>query len=185
VNYLFNGDFFIEARPVVVHLKSFCHGYGLIPVLDEDEDGDARPNRYACRTAFAQALILENWIEQQVSLGRSVIVLGDFNRRLNRVFGSDRKPDHFWQTVNDGTPNGLQLQKGPLGENTECWARPHSLFHKDHIEFIVFDNSLDGLLTAEAIKKVALPKQNEERYGGKNGERLSDHCPVITEIVTQ
>src|SRR5262249_9188251 len=79
-----------------VHLKSACPSFGLDPVRDVKQDGTPIPLRYDCRTLQAQALILENWIEQQAQLGNSIIVLGDFNRQLNRFDGDPAHKDHFW-----------------------------------------------------------------------------------------
>jgi hypothetical protein len=163
-----------------VHLKSACSNFSLDPVLDE-KNGSPLASRYDCRTLQAQALILENWIEQQAQVGNSVIVLGDFNRQLNRFDGDTSHVEHFWASLNDGAPNDLQLRKGPLGKNTECWAG-HDPFFSEHIEFFVFDASLDSLLKSENIKKVPYPDQDNARYTGKNYEKLSDHCPVVATL---
>jgi hypothetical protein len=89
-----------------VHLKSACHAHSLAPVYDTSRTGMLNRNRYDCRTLAAQVHILENWIEQQWHLGRSVVVLGDFNRQLNRRDDSELD-EHFWRMVNDGTsPDG-------------------------------------------------------------------------------
>ena len=164
-----------------VHLKSSCNEASLDPVQDLRPDGSLDQSRYDCRTLAAQAAILENWIEQQAEIGRSVIVLGDFNRQLNRSEGTPGATDQFWAMINDGEPNDLQLRKGPLGKNTTCWPAPHALFHEDHIEFFVFDSTLDGVLTPEGISKEALPYQNEAKYKDE-GERLSDHCPLVATL---
>jgi endonuclease/exonuclease/phosphatase family metal-dependent hydrolase len=170
-----------DVRMLNVHLKSFCHAHSLNPVFDMSKNGRVNSNRYDCRTLAAQAMILENWIEQQVELGRSVVVLGDFNRQFNRA-GSARRPDHFWGLINDGTPNGLQLRKGPSGKNTTCWPRPHELFHDEHIEFVIFDASLARSIKEASISKVALPHHADPKYAGKKGEKLSDHCPVVFQV---
>jgi predicted secreted acid phosphatase/endonuclease/exonuclease/phosphatase family metal-dependent hydrolase len=164
-----------------VHLKSSCNEASLDPVHDIGPGGVVDPKRYDCRTLAAQAAILENWIEQQREIGRSVIVLGDFNRRMNKSGGTPGTSDQFWEMINDGEPNGLQLRKGPLGKNTTCWPAPHPLFHDEHIEFIVFDSTLDGMLKPEGISKVALPYQDDPKYKDE-GERLSDHCPVVATL---
>jgi endonuclease/exonuclease/phosphatase family metal-dependent hydrolase len=167
-------------RILNVHLKSSCHGNSLDPVFDTRRDGPLNANRYDCRTLAAQAHILENWIEQQAQLNRSVIVLGDFNRRLNRFDDQPNGADHFWEMINDGEPNGLMLRKGPLGKNITCWPN-HTLFHEEHIDFIVFDTALDPFLSTDAIAKLALPHQDHPKYANE-GDRLSDHCPIVGKV---
>jgi predicted secreted acid phosphatase len=166
-----------------VHMKSGCNSNSLAPVFDAQANGTVNKNRYDCRTLAAQSQILENWIEQQAQIGRSMIVLGDFNRRLNALHGAQDRADHVWEMVNDGGPNGLTLRKGPTDRNTACWPEPHPLFHADHIDFIVFDSSLDNELKLERITKLGLPHQDDDKYA-KEGGRLSDHCPVVAILDT-
>lgn len=161
-----------------VHLKSSCHGNSLNPVFDERTDGSLNWSRFDCRTLAAQNLIMENWIEQQQELGNSVIVVGDFNRRLNLHDNNPAKQDHFWADLNDGNPD-LTLSKGPLGKNTNCWVDHDKFFYEDHIDFIVFDDSLDDMISAQDIKKVPLPHENDPKYQGYAGQKISDHCPVV------
>ncbi len=166
-----------------VHLKSVCHSGSLDPVRDTRKDGKASSRRYHCRTLQAQSVILESWIEQQAQQGYSVIVLGDFNRRLNKVYGTGAAPDHFWAEINDGTPDGLQLRKGPVGENTTCWVGHKKGFKREHIDFIVYDSTLDTWLKLSGVRKVALPDEGLARYAEKNAyKKLSDHCPVVATV---
>src|SRR5262245_3062984 len=169
-----------DVKLMNVHLKSACHANSLNPVFDESKKGKKNSNRYDCRTLAAQAMILENWIEQQVEVGQSIVMLGDFNRQLNRLSGN--RSDHFWGSINDGAPDGLQLRKGPLGKNTTCWPRPHQLFHDEHIEFVIFDASLDQAIDPANISKIGMPHANDPKYAGKQGEKLSDHCPVVFQL---
>jgi len=170
-----------DVKLLNVHLKSSCNAPSLNPVFDESKKGKANKNRYDCRTLAAQALILENWLEQQVEVGQSIVMLGDFNRQLNRISSANR-PDHFWSSINDGAPNGLQLRKGPLGKNTTCWPRPHRLFHDEHIEFVIFDASLDQVIDPANISKVGMPHADDPKYAGELGQKLSDHCPVVFQV---
>lgn len=166
------------------HLKSFCHANSLTPVLDTNRNNELNQSRFACRTSVAQAHILENWIEQQAHQNISVIIMGDFNRRLNRFDANKKKSEHYWKFINDGQPKGLQLFKGPKGQNTTCWQKGHKYFYKEHIDFIVFDKSLSTMISESEIKKVGLPDQDKPQYEGNMGKKLSDHCPVITELKT-
>jgi endonuclease/exonuclease/phosphatase family metal-dependent hydrolase len=165
-----------------VHLKSSCHVHSLEPVFDESQSGTDNKLRFDCRTVVAQAMILENWLEQQVQIGNSVIVLGDFNRQFNRFDGQSTRKDHFWRMINDGAPNSLTLRKGPLGKNTTCWPAPHGMFHDEHIEFVVFDGSLDPWIKEVDIVKVGMPHADDPKYAGTKGQKLSDHCPVVVEV---
>ena len=173
-----------EIKVLNVHLKSACHQNSLSPVFDTRRDGAVIGTRFDCRTLAAQAMILESWIEQQAQLGRSVIMLGDFNRRFNRFDDTPGRHDHFWQMINDGAPRGLDLRKGPPGKNTTCWPAPHAMFFDEHIDFVVFDSGLDSMLAPERIAKVALPFQDDPKYAGQQGGRLSDHCPVVATLET-
>ena len=161
-----------------VHLKSSCNSSSLDPVYDTRATGQVNPSRYDCRTLLAQTAILENWIEQRHELGIRVIVLGDFNRRLNRTGGVD----HMWQMLEDGGPDGLQLIKAPTTPNTVCWPQPHSGFFEDSIDFITFDGSLATAVDVAKIKKVGIPFADDPRYAGKDNEKLSDHCPTVGEL---
>ncbi len=165
-----------------VHLKSICHQNSLLPIYDENKLGTPVKSRFHCRTLNAQINILESWIEQQVFLDSSIIVLGDFNRRLNRFDDVPDKTDHAWEMINDGKPNNLILRKGPKGKNTKCWLPEHKLFYEEYIDFIIYDNKLDSHVTEDSIQKMALPFQDAEKYEGKNGQKLSDHCPVFATI---
>jgi len=136
------------------------------------------PSRYDCRTLLAQTAILENWIEQRHELGIRVIVLGDFNRRLNRTGGVD----HMWQMLEDGGPDGLQLIKAPTTPNTVCWPQPHSGFFEDSIDFITFDAALSSAIDASTIMKVGIPFADDPRYAGRDNQKLSDHCPTVGEL---
>jgi endonuclease/exonuclease/phosphatase family metal-dependent hydrolase len=158
-----------------VHLKSVCNANSLDPVYDTRRDGTVQSNRYDCRTLLAQTAILENWIEQRQQLGIGVIVLGDFNRQLNRTTGTD----HMWQMLDDATPAGLDLVKAPESPDTVCWPEPHAGFFPSNIDFVVFQASLSDRIDEASIQKVGIPNADDPRYAGENNERLSDHCPVV------
>ncbi|WP_161599877.1 endonuclease/exonuclease/phosphatase family protein [Roseibium sediminis] len=164
-----------------VHLKSSCNNSSLNPVFDKDQSGKLRHSRYDCRTLLAQLMILENWVEQQRHQGISVVILGDFNRQLNRFDDAPNKTEHFWGELNDGEPD-MKLLKGPLGKNTTCWVYHDKFFYDEHIDFIVFDDSLAENIDVSEIGKLALPLEGSARYAGKAGQKLSDHCPVVGTI---
>ncbi|MCR9130628.1 MAG: endonuclease/exonuclease/phosphatase family protein [Alphaproteobacteria bacterium] len=71
-----------------VHLKSGCFS------------GDRSD---ACPTLFDQIPVVEAWIDERSAAGRSVIVGGDFNRRLALA------DDTVWADLDDGDPMGLVI----------------------------------------------------------------------------
>lgn len=178
-------DIMLMGQPVKilgVHLKSACHGWSLDPVTDQNmQSGQPFDSRFDCRTLAAQQHILENWIEQQAALGVRTIILGDFNRRMNYRSESGEDLDHFWTSIDDGTPNALDLAKGPTGIDEICWPA-HSDRFEEHIDFIVFDAALSDDVAISAPEKVSMGFENDPRYGARNRQRLSDHCPVVAEF---
>jgi endonuclease I/endonuclease/exonuclease/phosphatase family metal-dependent hydrolase len=162
-----------------VHLKSSCHGWSLSPVIDENRNtGEPFSSRFDCRTLLAQAAVLENWIEQQAAQGFRAIVLGDFNRRFNAVAEDGTPIDSFWRDLNDGTPNALQLMKGPEGLDTVCWPA-HERRFEEHIDFIVYDAALADEMRVLPPRKVSMGHETDPRYADRDRMLLSDHCPVI------
>ena len=57
-----------------VHLKSGC--------FDRDLD---RPITASCRELKSQVRPLESWIDRRLERGRAFVLLGDFNRRMDRL----------------------------------------------------------------------------------------------------
>ena len=169
-------------RLLGLHLKSACHRFSLFPVEDQSFS-TARPyrSRFDCRTLLAQLAILENWVEAQNALGVPVILAGDFNRRLNLVYRYPTRFDHFWDALQDGTPNGLELIKGPVGKDTVCWPE-HEKRYKEHIDYVIFDRDALQANDEPAFEKISLGHEKEPRYAGKYRQRLSDHCPVVGTI---
>lgn len=179
-------------RLLGVHLKSSCHRWSLDPVQDQNDDGRIFSSRFDCRTLDAQLNILESWIEQQSAQGIPTIVLGDFNRDMNAENADGEPIDPFWTQLNDGTPDGLQLAKGPLGTDEVCWPNHASRFD-DHIDFVIYDQTLTGLATLDAPEKLSMGYEDDPRYATipdpndpdrdlRQNQRLSDHCPVVMEI---
>ena len=94
--------------------------------------------------------------------------------------------------LNDGSPNGLELSKGPLGLDEVCWPN-HSDRFDDHIDFIVFDDALHDLARIGAPIKLSMGHEDDPKYDTvadpdntdrkiRNKQKLSDHCPVVMEI---
>ncbi len=166
-------------RLLGVHLKSFCHRWSLDSVEDQHPTtGKPFSSRFDCRTLRAQLSILESWIEQQADQGITTIVTGDFNRNLNRESSGGTPIDDFWLDLADGTPNSLELVKGPTGIDEVCWPH-HSRRFDEHIDLFVYDANLEDLVVVGSIEKHSMGFETESEYGGKDRQRLSDHCPVV------
>lgn len=179
-------------RLLGIHLKSSCHRWSLDPIQDQNDNGRIFGSRFDCRTLDAQLNILESWIEQQASQGIPTIVLGDFNRDMNAADDDGAPTDAFWTQLNDGTPSGLSLVKGPLGIDTVCWPN-HSDRFDDHIDFVVYDDALTGIGEIVAPEKFSMGYEDDPRYSTipdpnnpgrdiRQNQRLSDHCPVVMQI---
>ncbi|MEM8550648.1 MAG: endonuclease/exonuclease/phosphatase family protein, partial [Verrucomicrobiota bacterium] len=165
-----------------VHLKSSCHRWSLDPVVDESSTTQSPfRSRFDCRTLAAQAAVLESWIEQQAAQGIPTIVLGDFNREMNASNDDGEPIDHLWRNLNDGTPGGLTLIKGPDGIDTVCWPN-HDPRFEEHIDFVVYDAQLADLATVQEPEKMSMGFETDPRYDDRDRQRLSDHCPVVTAV---
>jgi len=165
-----------------VHLKSSCHQWQLNQVIDQSPShGGLFRTRFDCRTLRAQLSVLENWVEQQSFQKIPIVIMGDFNRRFNSVDGVGNPNDDFWNDLNDGTPTGLNLIKGPEGKDSVCWPNHVSRFD-DHIDFVVYEDDLKEKANISVASKKSMGHENDPRYAEKERQKLSDHCPVVTEI---
>ena len=139
-----------------VHLKSGC--------FDRDLD---RPITESCRELKSQVRPLESWIDRRLERDRAFVLLGDFNRRM------DRRSDDLWRFVADGNPK--PIYRVNAGKKPRCW---NSRF----AEFI--DHIVVGPIAGKAVK----PHSFEElTYSERNyfrwRKRLSDHCPISVRLV--
>lgn len=139
-----------------VHLKSGC--------FDRDLD---RPTTASCRELKSQVRPLESWIDRRLEQGRAFVLLGDFNRRM------DRRSDDLWRFIADGNPK--PIYRVNAGKKPKCWDGRFP-------EFI--DHIIVGSITGKAVK----PHSFEElTYSERNyfrwRKRLSDHCPISIRLV--
>jgi endonuclease/exonuclease/phosphatase family metal-dependent hydrolase len=109
----------------------------------------------ACPLLFRQAPLLEGWIDARAAAGARFAVLGDFNRRF-AVPG-----DQLWADLDDGEPVDLALTSG--GARATCDPRYTAFI--DHIVIPAAHYQLGNF--------------QEWTF---DGERLSDHCPISTEM---
>ena len=139
-----------------VHLKSGC--------FDRNLD---RPATRDCRELKSQVRPLESWIDRRLERGRAFVLLGDFNRRM------DRRSDDLWHFIADGDPK--PIYRVNARRKPKCW---NSRFP----EFI--DHIIVGPIAGKAVK----PRSFEElTYSETNyfrwRKRLSDHCPISIRLV--
>ena len=90
-----------EIRLLNVHLKSKCFNKSL-----------RSPRSRACRTLARQVEPLEAWIDARWREGVPFVVLGDFNRELDR----HGERDHLWADIADGDPPGARSPP-PVGRS--------------------------------------------------------------------
>ena len=141
---------------LAVHLKSGCFS-----------DNYLRSNRKACKALKQQIPILEQWIDTQAANHQPFMILGDFNRRLNTH-------DLFWNEIDDGQPNHLELTLHTRGITAECYNRKYPRF----IDHIISDSKASNHIIDNSFTQY-LYSQSHMRNRNK---ALSDHCPISTSI---
>ena len=139
----------VEGEPLdimSVHLASGCH------------QGDTSD---VCPTLFAQADVLEDWVDGRGASGRAVIVGGDFNRRF------EMDGDEVWLGLNDGDPYALHI--AGAGIRPSCDPR-----YSEFIDFLV--------LNEHAFTRKVTGSFSETTFTETGPMRPSDHCPILVEI---
>jgi len=132
-------------RLLNVHLKTGCN-----------RDPLASAHRPQCATLRAHVAPLQGWIAERQREGAPFVILGDFNRQMDR---------------NDQLLAALQ-QAAPLVRATEqksnpCWGGAPFIDH------ILAGGAARGWLRTETLRVLTYREQGPEWR-----ERLSDHCPV-------
>lgn len=132
-------------RILAVHLKQGCR----------DPKGDRRGGR-DCAIFHAQTDPLAAWIGQRVADGGAFVILGDFNRWMDRR-------DPFLAALRQVSP----LARATEGYASRCWRDEAFI---DHI--LAGGPARDWLLP----DSLSVFRYREEGVGW--AARLSDHCPV-------
>ena len=138
-------------RLLAVHLKSGCNS------------GRA-PTDHDCDVLFAQASVLERWIDARAAEPSPFGVLGDWNRRVAS------RGDAFWAEVDDGAPANADLTLAAGRQGASCKQRYREFI--DHI-------ALDSRAAVQAVPGSFA----EYTYGLPEAEHPSDHCPVSIALV--
>lgn len=176
VEFEFQGDRYSVLN---LHLKSGCNSGSL---TNPNEFRRHLRQRFACRTLTAQLEMVENWFELQNARGRKIMMMGDFNRRLNWQKEDTDKLDDFWVDLNDEEP--IKLVKGPVDGKENCWPG-HSKSKASSVDFIVLGSNVISSNELTGIKKTDYGFSDETafpEYAGEKFHRLSDHCPVSVEL---
>ena len=145
-----------------VHLKSKCFSKSL-------DNPRSRP----CRKLARQIEPLEAWIDARWREGVPFVVLGDFNREIDR-YG---ERDHLWSAIADGDPPGLELRRLSAGRNQACW-RGTSRHHRYPIDFFVFGARAWKRVDAGSFRQVVWTDADADPRRGLP----SDHCPIAVDL---
>ncbi|SNS87955.1 MULTISPECIES: endonuclease/exonuclease/phosphatase family protein [unclassified Azospirillum] len=138
-----------DLRALAVHLKSGCFS----PKSQND----------ACPVLGEQMPIVSAWIDQRQTEGASLLVAGDFNRRLN-------KEDPLWKVLDNGpTPLVLATE----GKANACWAGEYP----DFIDQLVLGGPAASRIKPESFRVLTYTETEKA-----DKKRISDHCPVSVEV---
>jgi len=136
-------------RILAVHLKQGCR----------DPKGDRRGGR-DCAIFHAQTEPLAVWIGRRVAEGGAFVILGDFNRWMDRR-------DPFLAALRQVSP----LARATEGYASRCWR------DEAFIDHILAGGPARGWLLPDSL---SVFRYREEGAGW--AARLSDHCPVSARI---
>ena len=151
-----------ELRLFNVHLKSKCFSKSL-----------RSPRSRPCKTLARQIEPLEAWIDARWREGVPFVVLGDFNREMDR----HGERDHLWAAIADGDPPGLELHRLSAGRNQPCW-RGTSRHFSYPIDFLVFGARAWKRVDAGSFRQVVWADADADPRRGLP----SDHCPIAVDL---
>jgi len=142
-----------------LHLKSGCaRANDLETHSDPDRPWVAR----ACRILARQVPRLERWVDDKMAAGEHVILLGDFNRQL------DRGDDDVRADLDDKDPADLFITP----HRTKILCPAHRPTPQTSVDYVIISESLRERArlgnTAPTVPVIS--------------EKISDHCPVWLDI---
>ena len=171
-----------------VHLKSRCAN-----LMDSSRFGPGAvlsADKQHCKVLNRQVVPLETWIEDEAKKTPYVVVLGDFNRRIDEEISAapkdiraDKsnpknphvptgKPDgtvttsYLWQEISDGDPTLVWM--GAPSVQKGCY---------EGLDHIVLTQALNLLLKAKAKPaKISVPTKTA------SGIDAADHCPQMIKL---
>ena len=131
-------------RLLAVHLKTGCHEARL-----------ASPSRN-CETLHGQVPPLQGWIAQRREDGVPFVLIGDFNRRMD-------KPDELLAALNAAAP----LLRVTEGRGSPCWGGGAFIDH------IMAGGAARAWMQPDTLRVLVY-----RETGADAKEHLSDPCPV-------
>jgi hypothetical protein len=155
-------------RLLVVHMKSGC-------AEDPIQEPSSNPN---CPALSRQIPHLKNWIWNAHQTNVPVIVLGDFNRRLDRE-GADITQTDFWDIIRGAsTPastDDVVLTHVPTGKEFKCWPTQPAP-QRFAIDFFVLNEKAKAIADLSSYWKWRYGKDLEEHT--PQSRWPSDHCAI-------
>jgi endonuclease/exonuclease/phosphatase family metal-dependent hydrolase len=136
-------------RVLAVHLKQGCQ-YLVF----------GRSPHTVCVTLMSQFDVVSQWIAARRDEGMPFLVLGDFNRGLD-------KNDPFIRTITAPTP----LTRATEGFSSPCWG------HEAFIDHILLGGTARAWVLPNTLRVLAY-RETDPAWK----ERLSDHCPVSVRL---
>ncbi len=158
-----------------LHLKASC----------ASTDMSRRDHGFAddCATLQRQVPLLEAWIERQAEAGGAFVVLGDFNRDLEREWSSQlpartghsdpaskpiaRRIRHLWPEVNDGVPEASRMALANVDRQEGAASGCHT--------------RLDQAVVSQRLMALWAPTAaGDQRPPARllAAPPVSDHCPL-------
>jgi endonuclease/exonuclease/phosphatase family metal-dependent hydrolase len=136
-------------RVLAVHLKQGCQYVSL-----------TRSPRTVCLTLMSQFDVVARWIAARRDEGVSFLVLGDFNRGMD-------KNDQLIAQLQNAAP----MTRATEGHSSPCWG------HESFIDHILVGGPVREWVAADSLR-VLTYRETEPEWK----ERLSDHCPVSVRL---
>jgi len=136
-------------RVLGLHLKQGCQYLST-----------TRGHRPACETLVAQFALVEQWIAARRDEGVSFLVMGDFNRGMD-------KPDPVVAGLRAIAP----MVRATEGFGSPCWAS------EAFIDHILIGGPARDWVKPNSLRVLAYRETNPAWK-----ERLSDHCPVSVRL---
>lgn len=134
-----------------VHLKAGCNNKSLKRTRGRD-----------CKALVKQGRALGRWITEKLRTGTPFVLMGDFNRRINR-YGAR---DHLWQILD---PSGTELVRFPATGKKQC-PRHHG---ENFIDYFLLDRQAAAYAVRDSFEEVLYRTTDKQLLRG-----LSDHCPL-------
>ena len=132
-------------RVLAVHLKTGCRS-----------DPLASRRRRACVTLRRQLAPLQAWVRARQAEGAAFVVMGDFNRWMDRG-------DAFWPGLERAAP----LVRATAGHSSPCWGS------EAFIDHIIAGGAARLWMRPDTLRVMVYRQTGREWQ-----QRLSDHCPV-------